>query len=120
LLYSSDLFNTLKKKKKIFLLVTIIDGIKKATAVNNACESLGRAEPLKVLIEVNTTGEFCKYIYVYKHLYIFFKKYLYKFYYIFKQIIIIIIIIIIIFFFYLFFFFFFFLGGIKLYKYNII
>jgi len=37
-----------------------IDGIKKATAVNNACENLGRSEPLKVLIEVNTSGEECK------------------------------------------------------------
>ncbi|KAL6631197.1 hypothetical protein LY90DRAFT_377446 [Neocallimastix californiae] len=41
-------------------MIETIDGIKKATAVNNACESLGRAEPLKVLIEVNTTGEFSK------------------------------------------------------------
>lgn len=38
-------------------MIETIDGIKKATAVNNTCESLGRSEPLKVLIEVNTSGE---------------------------------------------------------------
>lgn len=40
-------------------MVETIDSIKTATTLNNYLLSSNRKEPLKVLVQVNTSGEIC-------------------------------------------------------------